>query len=365
MESLIPDYLQALKLELRLVGESANERLPVHTIFFGGGTPSILVPEFFQELLDEIAHSYQLLENLEISLEANPGTVSLEKMSALRKIGFNRLSLGVQSFRPDELRFLGRIHTVQEVFQAYAWARQAGFDNINLDLIYGLPDQTQDQWRESLEHAIRLAPEHLSLYSLTVEEGTPLYDWVGRGLVGSPDDDLAADQYELAEVLLEQYGFCHYEISNWAQSNKGSAAVCLHNLQYWRALPYLGFGAGAHGFAKEVRTANVSAIPDYISRCKSGSLQPFPAGPAAAQVNPLNIDTQMQEFMLVGLRLLEEGVSRLAFFSRFGRQLQDVFPEQVDRLIRKGLLEQKGDILRLSPAAHFIANRAFMEFVGD
>jgi len=220
-ESLIPAYVNALIREIELVGLRTTELLnyptTVHTIFFGGGTPSLLTAGQFKKILVAIREKFDVLFNAETSLEANPGTISLAYLLDLRNLGFNRLSLGVQSAHADELRQLERSHNFCDVIEAVKWARMAGFDNLNLDLIYGLPEQTLSSWQDSLRRAVDLAPEHLSLYALTLEHGTPFGRWAARGRMPSPDPDLAADMYEWAGEYLAAQGYIQYEISNWAK----------------------------------------------------------------------------------------------------------------------------------------------------
>lgn len=364
MERWIPQYTAALCHEIEIVAGKSGERLPVHTLFFGGGTPSLLGISYLEDILTVIKRNFTLLPELEASLEANPGTVSLDYLKGLRKAGINRLSLGMQSANPQELTLLGRIHSTPEVIQAVKWARQAGFENINLDLIYGLPFQTIEIWQRSVELAVQMNPEHLSLYALTVEEGTPFYRWSQRGIIPLPDDDLAADCYEWAGERLEKAGFAQYEISNWARSNsQGSMLACRHNLQYWRTQPYLGFGAGAHGFAGGYRTANVPGIQPYIRACSEGAAEEFPIGPAAAEHVAIDGKTEMMETMMVGLRLVEEGVSYAGFEKRFHTPLDAVFGKQIKKLCDQGLLEVVEGRVRLTRRGRLLGNRVFIEFV--
>lgn len=369
LEALIPAYVDALRREIRLAGEAAGERLPVHTVFFGGGTPSLLPTEAVAGILDEIREHFEVLAGAEISLEANPGTVSFEALQGLWAAGINRLSFGMQSADPAELAFLERQHDVFDVFRAVEWSRGAGFTNLSLDLIFGLPGQRLDGWARTIETALLLKPEHLSLYALTVEEGTPLHRWVRRGLAPLPDDDLAAEMYELASKRLESAGFEQYEISNWAARDKRERDLsCRHNLQYWRGLPYLGFGAGAHGYAGGVRTANVNGVRAYIQACQNAAAAVFPAGPAAIARDRLTARAEMQEMMMVGLRLTKEGVSAAGFLQRFGMPLEDVFQRQIQKLVAAGLLEWEGEnksALRLTKRGRLLGNRVFMEFVGE
>ena len=249
------------------------------------------------------------------------------------------------------------------------WAREAGIDNLNLDLIFGIPHQTLESWKGTLAYALSLRPDHLSLYSLTLEHGTPLAHWVGRGLLPEPDSDLAADMYELAQTKLEEAGFEQYEISNWARRMpEGGITACRHNLQYWRSLPYLGLGAGAHGFAAGVRTVNVLAPSAYIRRMSEHyplANYPFPRTPAMTDVTQIDKVTEMGETMMMGLRLVQEGVSNSVFTQRFERSLPEVYGSQISSLISQGLLEWAGggDILRLTARGRLLGNRVFREFI--
>jgi oxygen-independent coproporphyrinogen-3 oxidase len=370
-EDWIPRYVDALCREIDRVAQSAGETLPVRTVFFGGGTPSLLTAGQFEKILTHLAGNFSLQPNFEMSLEANPGTVTLDSLRALYDLGFNRISFGMQTANPEELILLQRLHGTEDVISAVGWARQAGFDNLNLDLIFGLPGQTLESWQKTLEQALSLKPEHLSLYALTVEMGTLMHRWVNRGLVANPDDDLAADMYEWAGKRLDEGGFSQYEISNWAHRDEnGSIRSCRHNLQYWRNQPYLGFGAGAHGYCRGYRTANVNGIAAFVKHCQESTLPPesrFPIGPATDQATPVDEPTAMQETMMVGLRLTEEGVSQQAFSERFGRTLEDVFEKEIRRLIGLGLLEwapPDQDRLRLTQHGRLLGNQVFMEFVG-
>ena len=370
-EDSIPSYVQALCDEIRAVAESAPDRLSVHTAFFGGGTPSLLSATQFEAIFRTIREHYELVNEAEISLEANPGTLSFAYLLDLFSLGFNRLSLGVQSAQPDELRLLERIHDYFEVIQSVEWSRRAGFENLNLDLIFGLPEQTLDRWQSTVNLILGLRPEHLSLYALTLEHGTPFGRWTGRGLLPMPDPDAAADMYEWAEEALALAGYEHYEISNWARPGQ----ECRHNLQYWRNLSYLGFGAGAHGFANHVRYSNVLRIKTYIDRLTPPIRHfSFPLSPST--VNHLRIPAQaeMQETMITGLRLTREGVSAATFRKRFGRELVEVFGKEIDELVGLGLLEwaedsplpteeRLGESVRLTVQGRLLGNQVFMRFV--
>ncbi len=364
-EGLIPAYVAALRNEIKFMGESAPGRLDVHTIFFGGGTPSLLSPEQFESILRAVATHFDLLPDLEATLEANPGTVSPDDLRALRRSGLNRISFGVQSANSEELRMLERAHSFVDVINAVSWARQAGFDNLNLDLIYGLPEQTLARWQNTLERALALHPEHLSLYALTLEHGTPFGRWASRGLLPIPDADLAAEMYEWSSQRLEAAGYMQYEISNWALPGR----ECRHNLQYWRNLEYLGLGAGAHGYAAGVRYSNVLRIKTYIDRLANIASRPaaleFPLSPVTVNQHRNSPREDMQETMMTGLRLTGEGISAATFRARFGADLRDVFGSEIDELLRFELLEWPGDSLHLTERGRLLGNQVFMRFVGE
>ncbi len=346
---------------------SAQARLPVHTIFFGGGTPSLLPISEMDRLLAALRDHFHLQTGIEITLEANPGTLSLAYLRDLRSLGVNRLSLGMQSANPEELTLLERQHGFFDVIQAVSWARRAGFDNLNLDLIFGLPYQTMERWDQTLTRALELEPDHFSLYALTLEHGTPMQHWVMRGLLNEADQDLAADMYDRASDRLEGRGYSQYEISNWARIlESGELRSCRHNLQYWRNQPYLGFGAGAHGYAGGFRTANVLAPAAYIQRCESDEALSFPRTPATVQLTPIHRADEIGETMMMGLRLTREGVSNQKFSARFGASLQSIFGKEIDRFISLGLLEWSedgGDCLRLTKRGRLLGNQVFMEFL--
>jgi oxygen-independent coproporphyrinogen-3 oxidase len=382
-EDLIPDYVQALIKEIGCVGSQRFSDSAIHSIFFGGGTPSLLTPGQFDAILKTLSKFFTFTPDIEISIEANPGTLTLQKLQDLRKTRINRISLGVQSANTEELRMLERIHDFFTVIQSVSDARKAGFNRqsygVNLDLIYGLPEQTLDSWKKTLSRIVDLHPEHLSAYALTLEHGTPFGRWSAKGLIPIPDPDLAAEMYEYAEEFLSQSGYAHYEISNWAKSNSefrilNSEFMCRHNLQYWRSLPYLGFGAGAHGYANGYRYSNVLRIKTYIERVTSYKLQvtgyEFPLSPAVANRHKQTLQDDISDYMINNLRLTEAGVSDADFKSRFGRGLLEVFPKEIEELLQAGLLELKisefsknSEIYRLTKRGRLLGNQAFMRFV--
>jgi oxygen-independent coproporphyrinogen III oxidase len=371
LQGLIPAYAETVRRELDYLSNTAPGRLTVHTLFFGGGTPSLLPEEEFERIIGAIRKNFNLAEDAEITIEANPGTVKLEHLRSIRGCGVNRISFGMQSVNTEELIMLERQHTFTDVIQAVEWARTGGIDNLNLDLIYGLPRQTLKMWLNSLKAVLSLMPEHLSLYALTIEKGTPMHGLVERGILPQPDDDLAADMYDAAREILAAEGYIQYEISNWARrDHSGELLACKHNLQYWRNLPYLGVGAGAHGFIEHHRTVDILQPNAYINRMKDKGIATenltFPSTPATIHSTFIDQDTEIGETMMTGLRLVDEGVSSLDFQNRFGMELQDRFGQQIDHFLSLGLLEwagEQGNILRLTPKAYLIGNQVFMEFI--
>lgn len=357
---LFAPYVQAMTRELRFV--APTKRHSAASIYFGGGTPSLLHPQHIETLLDTCSTLYTLPSDVEITLEANPGTITSETLTQLRASGVNRLSLGMQSAHDRELTLFGRRHTVADVQTTVKRARDAGFENISLDLIYGIPYQTPAHWRASLNTALTLNPEHLSLYSLSIEDATPLQRQIAHRQLPAPDPDRAAELYELASEHLAAAGFEHYEISNWAKLGY----ACRHNTHVWRNLPYLGFGAGAHGYAAHTRYANVSHPADYIVRLNAQqTAQPFPLSAAAHDIIPLNEDDEISETLIMGLRLVQEGITEAAYRDRFGHDLFTRYGLQIEKLCSHGLLthDPVAQRIQLTPRGRLLANRVFAEFV--
>lgn len=371
LESLIPEYIDALCKEIRILGYSAGSRLPVHSVFFGGGTPSLTLPALLEKVLIELNKSFDLSGEAEITIEANPGTLTQPYLQSLKWMGINRISLGMQSARVGELRMLERQHSVPDIIQAVQWARQVGFTNLNLDLIFGLPDQRLEDWQTSLEFAASLSPEHLAIYSLILEQGTPMKRWVDRGLLNQPEVDSAADMYEWAIDYLVGYDYVQYEISNWMKTTEDNQFLgCKHNMQYWRLWPYLGIGAGAHGFVNHLHTENVYSPINYIKELSEKDLRryydSFPRTPATTTIQPVNQRTEMGEVMLMGLRLTQVGVSNEDFKIRFGKSMWDIYGSNIEKLLNSGLLEMvndQSDSIRLTRRGTLLGNQVFMEFV--
>ncbi|MBZ0319140.1 MAG: radical SAM family heme chaperone HemW [Anaerolineae bacterium] len=353
---LLDDYVRALCSEIASFGALNRS---IHTIYLGGGTPSLLRPFQLEQIISHVLINFTYSPILEITQELNPRDATKEYLHAIRQY-VSRISLGMQSVNSSELQMFSRDHEHSHVVQAMKYARAAGFDNINLDLIYGTPCQTIDMWRDSVQAALDLNPDHLSAYALSLENGTELKRRVTYKELPLPDPDLAADMYELASEMMEKAGFIQYEISNWAKPGK----ECLHNIQYWKNLPYLGMGAGAHGYVNQTRTVNVMKPEIYIERLKNPPPNPlpFPQTPATMTTDPIDRQTDMFETVFMGLRLLNEGLSLTAFEQRYGEKLEIKFADEIRRLTRMGLLWQDGDALKLTKSARLISNRVFQEF---
>lgn len=373
LDSLIPIYTDSICQEIDFVSSNTDQKILLHTIYFGGGTPSLLSINQIEKILSIIHKSFKITPHPEISLEANPGTVSKKYLKDLHSLGINRLSIGMQSANASELKLLDRQHTLLDVYNAVDWSRSIGISNINLDLIYAIPHQKVKTWLHSLETALTYEPTHLSLYSLSIEEDTPIFSKVKYGTLPQVNQDLAAEMYELGSELVENHGYYQYEISNWAsRDNNGELLSCKHNLQYWRSLPYLGVGAGSHGFINEIRTINICFPGEYINNLSLNRGEflrhhyDFPCTPATQEIIPIDNETEIGEVMMMGLRLTDAGVSNNEFKDRFGLSLQQRFSTQIDGLIKVGLLEWTDSFdkrLRLTKKGRLLGNLVFMEFL--
>jgi oxygen-independent coproporphyrinogen-3 oxidase len=364
-------YVQALMREIQIQGAAA--RLPdgtrrrCRTIFFGGGTPSLLRAHEVSAILDAAHEAFAVDAGAEITLEANPGTLEYHHLGELRATGVNRLSMGAQSFDADLLRWMGRIHSPEEIVLAVEAARQAGFDNLNLDFIFALPDQSLAQWETTLERAIQLAPDHLSLYSLIVEPETPLFDWVQAGSVIPADDDRAADMYLLAQERMAAAGYAQYEISNWARAGHASE----HNLTYWHTLPYLGVGAGAHSFFAGRRFANTRPVAEYVRTLQKDwapdALTIGTVGGPITESTAVPPAEEQSETAIMALRL-NTGLDLAHFAARFGVPVEAVFGDAIRDMLRMGLVEYADTTaspthLRLSERGRLVGNEVFERFL--
>ena len=373
IEGLIPAYLDAFQREIRRWGSEVGRGYQVQTIFFGGGTPSLLTEEQVCSLLETCHKSFLVAEDTEISLEANPETVTEDYMRGLLQAGVNRLSMGAQSFDEAELKWLGRTHGSETIIMAYEAARAAGFENISLDLIYGLTGQSASTWERTLRRAIQLRPDHLSLYALTIEEGTPFGRQAARGQLKQPDPDAAADMYLLAAEALEAEGYTHYEISNW----EFGGHACRHNTTYWEDRQYLGFGPGAHSYFGGYRFSDIRSPRKYIERLdhSTGADRDAEQGTpglsneeSIRRLSPIDMmehidrDMEMSETMVLGLRLVK-GVSKERFKTRFGAAIEEIYGDVIEELKSLALLEEAEGHVRLTPRGWLLSNEAFVRFL--
>lgn len=360
MDDQISPFVAALAQEIRWLAAHAPA-MPIGTIYFGGGTPSLLTPEHYAVLFKTLYESFTIDSDAEISLEANPNDLNLAYLTALREVGFNRISIGMQSAQPTELELFHRRHDVPMVTAAVEAARGAGFDNLNLDLIFGIPNQTMASWQQTLDHAIALGPQHFSLYGLELKGGTALTKDVKAGLLPTPDDDLAADMYEWASTLLPQAGMQQYEISNWCVPGYEAR----HNLQYWRNLPYAGLGPGAHGYLGGARTIVMRHPERYIEAMQKSPTKAdvFPRTPATSKVSPIDAKMEMSETIMMGLRLTQEGIERADFQARFGVDLVTLHQATIDKFVRRGLLYVDDVRVRLTEQGRFVSNAILRELV--
>jgi oxygen-independent coproporphyrinogen-3 oxidase len=354
LETRIPAYVDALSEELRIAAERVPPVGPAPTLFFGGGTPSLLTARDVAGLIEAAHRHYGLAGNAEISLEANPESVDSAYLGELRRAGVNRLSLGIQSRQRAGLRVLGRGHHSLEAETAYRAARDAGFDNISLDFIFGWPGQTLADWERDLDDILSWQPEHVSLYSLILEPNTPMELAARKGILTPLDDDVVADFYELAIDRLAGAGWEHYEIANWARE---AGYRSIHNQLYWRNAHYYGLGAGAHGYLDGLRASNVRLPSAYIEAVRSGR-RPL------AQAEEIDAATEMSESMVLGLRLLVDGVSASDFERRHGQALETVYAAAIERFMGLALLEWSSDRrLRLTRRGALVANSVCAEFL--
>ena len=348
-------YVQLVHQEMTLRARALSSSVEIASIYFGGGTPSLLGPKQIGLLLEHAATLFYLKPSAEITLEANPGTVDRRSLADFRHAGINRISLGVQSFDDGMLTELGRIHTSRQAREAFAAAREAEFDNISIDLMHSLPDQTAEMWLTELEQALKLSPEHISVYGLTIEEDTSFANLYPDDCPQLPDQDLSADMFEAADDLLTLHGYEHYEIANYARPGRRSD----HNCGYWNRDGYLGLGAGAHSFFRiadfGIRSSNAGDLAAYSRAIQNGD-------PAGEDAVTLTREEAVAEFMFLGLRMAE-GVAFNTFRREFGSDLREVFEQQLDYLISQGLLTQAATSIRLTRRGMLLSNQVFQKFL--
>ena len=349
-ENQISSYISALYQEINAYSQKLNKS-KITTIYLGGGTPTILSGVQIYNILEFCKSKFTIDKDAEITIEANPGTLDGKKLKLLIESGINRLSLGAQSFNNLFLKKLGRIHNTQDIIDSYYLARKEGFNNINIDIMFALPDQTTEDLQIALKKAISLKPDHLSLYNLTIKPGTEYYKKYKKGKLKLPNEDEEFDMYNWAIKFLEESGFEHYEISNFARPYKRS----MHNLIYWQNKPYLGIGAGAYSFIRGYRYMNFKDPARYIKEVMDDKL-PIDNG------EKLSLRKRMIETIILGLRT-KDGVGYIKFKARFGVNLNDIFSEQVIKSVNLGLLQKDDYRIKLTKKGIFLANTVFREFV--
>ncbi len=349
-ENLAQKYVEAICQEIgsaKFTGEMRN----VDTIYFGGGTPSTLTIAQFQSILDQCKNRFQIAPEAEITAEANPGSLTLEYLTQLHRLGVNRLSIGVQSFLDRELEMIGRGHVADDARSAVKMARVAGFKNLSLDLIAGLPEQSIETWRNNLQSAMELEPEHLSVYLLELYQDAPLLHRIKRGELQAIDDDLTVQMYYELVDLAEQNGYEQYELSNWAKPGFESR----HNLKYWNGALYHAFGMSAAGYDGNQRWSNTRNLKEYIDRIeKSESV--------IGETTALTAEDLKSEAIFLQLRL-KEGVNLVEYSDQYGVDLKSKYAPEIERLVDAGVLEFSGDSMRISRRGKVLANEVFVAFI--
>lgn len=354
-------YVDRLCMELMEEAASLQD-YQISTVFIGGGTPSLLFLTQTEQIMNTIHRNYNLADNAEITMEVNPGTCSSIKLKTYKSLGINRISFGLQDTNNDRLKALGRIHTYEDFLDNYTQARKCGFDNINIDLLSALPDQTAKQYEDSLKKVCRLQPEHISAYSLIVEEGTPFFEWYGeenrlreegKSIANPhlPSEETERDMYELTKTLLHTHGYERYEISNYARQGK----ECRHNLGYWNRTDYRGFGLGAASLLENTRFTNTSDLREYLNTPEGVAIP-------CSERNVLSTQEQMEETMFLGLRKIK-GVSKPEFYQTFGRSMSQVYGDVIRKLVSQGLLVETRDAVHLTEEGISVSNYAMAEFL--
>ncbi len=338
-------YVRALLKEIQAVKEGKGRS--VSSIFIGGGTPSVLDEKLMGEILKEVRNNFSLQENAEITIEVNPGTVDIRKLQAYKSFGINRLSIGLQSPQNREQKILGRIHNYEQFLETYKEARAVGFDNINIDLMSAIPEQTYEDWTKNLRTVAELGPEHISAYSLIIEEGTPF----SERKLKLPDEDTEYEMYEATAQILSEYGYEQYEISNYTRKGR----ECRHNVGYWTRQDYLGFGLGAASLYGRLRFTNTSDWKKYLENSSDPEM--------IREKEPvLTTEDEMAEFMFLGLRMTR-GISRMDFAQIFGCPVEDIYGSVIEKYKAMGMLEEKKDRIFLSRPGIHVSNQIMSEFL--
>ena len=340
-------YIEALLKEIRAAEHT--EDYEIVSVFIGGGTPSALKAEAIASIMSTLQEQFFFCEDAEVTIEANPGTVDLEKLTIYRNVGINRLSLGLQSTDAEELKLLGRIHSYEEFLKSYEWAREAGFSNINIDLMFAIPGQTGEAWRQHLYQVAELNPEHISAYSLIIEEGTPF----AEQNLDLPDEDTEYQMYEDTAEILERYGYRQYEISNYAKQGY----MCRHNAGYWQRREYLGFGLGASSLYRGMRFSNTRRMQEYLKESRNPDQ-------IRKDVTVLSRNERIEEFMFLGLRMTE-GISEKKFEENFDVRLMDVYGDILQKYEETGFMEHIETNWRLTRKGIHVSNHILADFLLD
>lgn len=358
-------YIDSLINEIRLYGSLYKGEYIADTVFIGGGTPSVIDKSYIGDILTAVGESFELTADCEITIETNPGTLDKDKLASYKDYGINRLSIGAQSMNDNILKSLGRIHCAKEFQDNFALARESGFDNINIDLMFAVPGHTLEIWRDTLQKSLLLQPEHISFYSLQIEEGTPFADMYEAGILQEVDDDTDRKMYKTAVDLLSAGGYMHYEISNASKPGYMSR----HNLKYWNMNEYIGLGAGASSYIKGRRFQNTDNLDEYIrlsrQSCFAGQFDCFKTAGSVAEFHHNTEFDQASEFVFTGLRKLQ-GINIDDFKNFVGRDFFDVFPEaenNINKWMSSGFAEFDGRNLRLTYEGINISNDILSEFV--
>ena len=360
-ENKIKDYIKWLVYEIKGIGEgnrldyehNLDDLAVIDTIYIGGGTPSFIESKYIKDIMDTIKKNYTLAENVEVTIEVNPGTVTEEKLLDYKNAGINRLSIGLQSCKKELLEELGRIHNYEEFENTYKLARKIGFKNINVDLMIGLPNQTIKDIEESLNKLRKLAPEHISVYSLIVEEETPLFKEIQNETLKLPSDEIEREMYWYVKKELENRGYIHYEISNFAKPGFESK----HNMNCWKQQEYIGVGVAAHSYTNGVRFSNVDTIEEYISNYENGKEEDN-----LIFHEKQNKQSMMKEYMMLGLRKIE-GIKIQDFKSKFAENPIFIYRKELEKLVKEELIEIDGDVVKLTKKGLDLANLVWEEFV--
>ncbi|MGM0411195.1 MAG: radical SAM family heme chaperone HemW [Bacillota bacterium] len=347
-KKLVNEYLKVLKKEIKFYGNKLKEK--VKTIYFGGGTPSLISTKSLAELLNLIDNNFSLANNIEISIEANPESLNENKIKAYKNQHINRISLGVQSFNEQELKLLGRLHDSKRA-KKVIYAIKKHFDNFSFDLIFAIPGQSFSKWKNNLNTAIKIDPPHISIYNLQIEEETLLYKRLKNNELKTIKEELDAKMYEYTIKELKKYSFKQYEISNFAKKGYESK----HNLCYWKYEPYLGLGPAAHSFTSKTRFYNPSSLEKYIEEVNTN-------GNGIKDFNILTLEQKMSEKMIMGLRLTN-GVKFKDFYNQFNRELKNVYRKEIDELLEKKLIEVNENRVKLTEKGKLLGNKVFMEFI--